>query len=121
MNHLSDRLYGPTVALIIAGLLVGCGHACIAQEKFHIKHWVDSVQVPKASWDVDTVLVKGDKNCNHEWLTQFETQKYEGIADSLRTVLNPNSERVVQEVCVICDRQRIKSETITFVWRKKKQ
>jgi hypothetical protein len=85
-----------------------------AQDKFRIKHWVDSVQVTKASWDIDTVLVKGDKDCPHNWLTQFETQKYEGVTDSLRTVLNPNNERVVQEVCEKCGRERIKSEVITI-------
>jgi len=120
MNHLSDRLYGWTVVLIIAGLLVGCVHACHAQEKFRIKTWVDSVLVAKATWDTDTVLVNGDRDCKHEWLTQFESIKYEGVKDSLRAVLNPNNERAVQEFCTVCDRTRIKTETITYIWKKKK-
>jgi hypothetical protein len=135
MNKLSDRLYAWTVALILAALMVGCVHVAISQEKvtidtaatvrqfadkkFKVKPYVDSVLTPKATWDVDTILVKGDKSCDHQWLTEFENQKYQDAPDSLQTILNPNHERVVQEQCVLCGRERIKSETITFVWKKK--
>lgn len=115
-----DRIYAWIVALFILGIIIGCFHACFGQEKFRIRPWVDSVLVAKATWDTDTVLVKGDKDCQHEWLTQFEEQKYPLANDSTRNILNPRGERVVQEVCVICNRQRIKSETITFIWKKKR-
>jgi hypothetical protein len=106
------------VALIIAGLMVGCVHICFGQElkstdKFRIKVLPDSETVTKARWNVDTVLVKGDKTCLHEWQTEFESQKYQDAPDSLKSILNPNNERVVQELCLKCGRERIKSEVIT--------
>lgn len=82
----------------------------------------DSVLQQKADWDKDTVIVKGDPLCHHVWETVpgGERQKYADAPDSLQSILNPNHEREVQEKCIICNREWIKSETITWIWKKKK-
>lgn len=98
---------------IIIALILGLSLS-MTQDKYRIVKKPDSTTVTSAIWTVDTVLVKGDPKCNHDWRTVpgGENQKYASAPDSLRMILNPRGERVVQEECILCGRERIKSENI---------
>lgn len=85
-------------------------------QKFAVKVAPAPKPVQTATWTIDTVLIAGSKSCIHQFRTieGGENQKYAGTPDSLRTILNPNNERVVQEKCILCGREIIKSETLTW-------
>jgi len=108
-QQFSEMLHAWMVALIFAGLMVGCSHCLFGQVNMKlIQSSVDNAPQTKtvlsASWTMDSLINQGDDSCRHDWQTLAEQQRHTDSTEIASLPDYQRAERCIVRLCNVCGR-----------------
>jgi len=114
-NQISEMFHAWIVALIFAGLMVGCAHCVFGQVNMKlIQSSIDNVPQTKtvlsASWTLDSLIFQGDDSCKHDWKTLAEQCRHTDSVDIASIPDYQKGERCIVRLCNVCGRTEYLNE-----------